>query len=107
MKMIIFDWGYIMSAAVIVVGIIQWAKNLAKNFPAIVWVIIVPVVSIGVAFAADGGIYQIITNGLAIWAICQIGYEFILQNATKMIQGFMTKSPAVNIIELPKDPTAK
>lgn len=91
------DWGYVVSAAVIAVGIVQWMKGLLKRFPSWVWSAIIPAVSTGVAFAADGGVWQIATNALAVWAICQLGYELILQNIGKMIGGLLVSKNAAGI----------
>lgn len=71
-----------LAGAVIVSGIIQWAKSLgktifSKEIPSWVWVVILPLISTGAAFAVGG---QILWNALGIWAISQIGYETIIQS---------------------------
>lgn len=67
--------------AIVVSGIIQWTKVLAKSLfkselPSWVWIVILPLASVGASFSAGG---QIIWNSLGIWAIAQIGYETIIQ----------------------------
>ncbi len=70
------------AGAVIVSGIIQWAKSLAKTvftkeIPSWVWVVILPVISFGSAVSVGG---QVLWNTLGIWAIAQVGYETIIQS---------------------------
>ena len=74
-------------AAVAVVGLIEWVKNLVEKFltvPGWVWSVVVLVASIGCGFLAVYGADVTAHNplmavllGLAILALAQIGYEAI------------------------------
>lgn len=74
-------------AAVAVVGLIEWVKNLVEKFltvPGWVWSVVVLVASIGCGFLAVYGADATAHNplmavllGLAILALAQIGYEAI------------------------------
>lgn len=74
-------------AAVAVVGLIEWLKNLLEKFltvPGWVWSVVVLVASIGCGFlavyGADVGAHNplmAVLIGLAILALSQIGYEAI------------------------------
>lgn len=74
-------------AAVAVVGLIEWVKNLVEKFltvPGWVWSVVVLVASIGCGFLAVYGAdvtahtpLMAVLLGLAILALSQIGYEAI------------------------------
>lgn len=76
---VIIEWGYLLGAAVGVVGVMEYAKGFAKAAPTWVWRALLPLVCIGVAIAGDGGIYQIATNALVLLACCEVGYSYILK----------------------------
>lgn len=80
---------FLVGAAVIVIGMIQWAKGIANKVPSKAWAIIMPILSVVVAICVGGGINQIAVNGLGIWAICQLGYEIIVQAVTKRLRDFI------------------
>ena len=77
-------------AAVAVVGLIEWLKNLLEKFltvPGWVWSVVALVASIGCGFLAVYGADVTAHNplmavllGLAILALAQIGYEAIKQS---------------------------
>ena len=79
---------YLLWAAFGVLGIIEWIKSLIvavegakKDWHPIVWVIASLVFSFVVAAAADGGVYQVLTNGIFILAINEIiGYNVIVKS---------------------------
>lgn len=74
-------------AAVAVVGLIEWLKNLLEKFltvPGWVWSVVVLVASLGCGFLAVYGAdvtahtpLMAVLLGLAILALSQIGYEAI------------------------------
>ena len=74
-------------AAVAVVGLIEWLKNLIEKFltvPGWVWSVVVLVASLGCGFLAVYGAdvtahtpLMAVLLGLAILALAQIGYEAI------------------------------
>ena len=74
-------------AAVAVVGLIEWLKNLIEKFltvPGWVWSVVVLVASLGCGFLAVYGAdvtahtpLMAVLLGLAILALSQIGYEAI------------------------------
>ena len=74
-------------AAVAVVGLIEWLKNLVEKFltvPGWVWSVVVLVASLGCGFLAVYGAdvtahtpLMAVLLGLAILALSQIGYEAI------------------------------
>ena len=74
-------------AAVAVVGLIEWVKNLVEKFltvPGWVWSVVVLVASIGCGFLAVYGADVTAHNplmavlfGLGVLALSQIGYEAI------------------------------
>lgn len=76
-------------AAVAVVGLIEWLKNLLEKFltvPGWVWSVVVLVASIGCGFLAVYGADVTVHNplvsvliGLAILALAQIGYDAIVK----------------------------
>ena len=74
-------------AAVAVVGLIEWVKNLVEKFltvPGWVWSVVVLVASIGCGFLAVYGAditahtpQMAVLFGLGVLALSQIGYEAI------------------------------
>jgi hypothetical protein len=80
------DWlvqlGIWASGAVIVVGLMQWAKGLLpKSIPSWAYALALPIAAIGVALLP-----QSIFNGLGIMALAQIGYETIVQRVKKRLE---------------------
>ena len=70
------------AGAVIVVGVMQWCKNLLSKIPSKAWAFVLPIISVGTAFASaikDEDYSIIVWNALGIWAISQLGYELIVQ----------------------------
>ena len=86
----ILDLALWTAGAVIVVGIMQWAKNILPKVPPKAWAFILPVVSFGaaVAGAVKGNDFSgILWNGAGIWAVAQVGYELIVQSIKKKLGG--------------------
>lgn len=79
------DWVYLVASAFTVAGIIEYVKGFFKKAPAWTWRVVLPVACIGVAFAGDGGVYQIATNALLILALSQLCYEGIIAKVKKTI----------------------
>ena len=79
------DFMYLVAAAFTVSGILEYVKSYAKTAPVIIWQILLPVICAGVAIAADGGVYQIITNALIILALSQLAYQAIIKSVKKAI----------------------
>lgn len=88
------DWGYIVPAAIVVVGVLQWGKGMVKTAPGWLWALLAPVACAVVAIAGGGSVNQIATNGLATLAISQLGYEALLQGAQKIIAKFTADKAA-------------
>lgn len=80
------DWIYLLAAAFGTVGVIEYAKGFVKTVPSWIWRAILPVVCIGVAAAAGGGLYQIATNAVLILALSQLCYEAIIKAVKKKIE---------------------
>ncbi len=83
------DWlvqiGIWASGAVIVVGVMQWAKGiLPKTLPTWVYSLMLPIAAIGSGIAAGGD--NNIFNGLGIWAVAQLGYEIIIQKVKQRLE---------------------
>jgi hypothetical protein len=90
-------WGYFaiwFSGAIIVIGLIQWVKNIVEkifpnlSLPSWFWSAIVPIFS----FVASFAMYSIKERNiwwtlLGIWAISQICYESIIRAINKKIEG--------------------
>lgn len=76
------------AGGVVVSGIIQWVKSLAKTIftkeiPSWVWVVILPITSFVASFSLGG---EVLWNALGIWAISQIGYETIIQSVKNKLK---------------------
>ena len=69
-------WG---SGAIVVVGLVQWAKNLCPNAPRWAWMSMLPLAAVVAAVAAKGFALPAVWDALGIWAIAQLGYELIIQ----------------------------
>ena len=69
-------WG---AGAVVVVGLVQWAKNLWPAAPRWAWMSMLPLFAFVAAFAASGFKLDSVWDALGIWAIAQLGYELIIQ----------------------------
>lgn len=82
---------YLVLASMSVSGIEEWAKKLTEklkvNVPEWVWVAVVPPIALGVAFAADNGLTQVLVNWLACWAMVQLFYGTII----KVFKSLITK----------------
>jgi hypothetical protein len=78
------DWEIILAGAAGVVGFIEWAKGYFK-MPG--WTVrtLMPIVCLGVAMVQNGGWRQIAINGILMLAVCQIGYELIVQSVKNII----------------------
>jgi len=82
---------YLLMAAFGVLGIIEWIKSLIagiekKDWKALGWVGLSFVLSFVVAAAGDGGIWQVLTNGILILAFNElVGYNMILKAVYAMI----------------------
>lgn len=86
----IADFGIWAAGAVIVVGVVQWAKGLFPKVPSKLWSIVLPVVSAGAGFAYSfktGVIADGVWTSLGIWAIAQLGYELIVQTVQQKLKG--------------------
>jgi len=75
------DFVYLGGAALGVVGALEYLKGFFKDAPTLAWRLMLPVVCVGVAFAGDGGLYQVATNSVILLAMCQIGYDKIIAKA--------------------------
>ncbi len=86
------DFVFIVGASVSVVGVVEWIKGLLPaNIPSWVYRAVLLPVSITVAVAADGGVFQVATNSLALLAVTQIGYPLLIQLPTALIEAFRKK----------------
>jgi hypothetical protein len=84
----IIDFATWAAGAVIVVGVMQWAKNLLKKIPTWIWSVVLPIVSLGASAAAaykESDYSSIFWNAAGIWAISQVGYELIVQSIKKKL----------------------
>ncbi len=85
------DPTYLLFAAFGVLGLIQWIKALetalrSKDPRKIAWTLATFFLSFVVSLAGDGGIWQILTNGVMILAFNEvIGYGFIMQSIQGLI----------------------
>ncbi len=78
------------AGAVIVVGVIQWAKGAIPMAPAWTWTILLPLVSLGAATASAVQAEKmtgLFWDAAGIWAISQLGYEIIIQTIKKKLGG--------------------
>ena len=75
--------------AIIVVGIVEWAKAVvtAVAFPvkwsSVIYAVLIPVASFVASVANGTGIWV----ALGIWAVAQIGYELIIRTVRKKLGG--------------------
>jgi hypothetical protein len=84
---------YLVMASFGVLGLIEWIKSLIAaiekvktDWKPIAWVGLSFALAFGVAAAADGGIYQILSNGIFILAINEIvGYNVIVKTVFALI----------------------
>jgi hypothetical protein len=88
------DWIGALAIAIIVVGVIQYLKGIAKNWPSWVWATINAAGCLGVALAEclSGSCNlgsAIILGGLAI-AISQLAYEVIVQGVPQLVQAVLS-----------------
>ena len=83
-----FDWLLLVGASISVVGVIEYLKGFVPKAPSWLWRVTLPPVALGVAFAADGGPFQIATNSLALLAMAQIGYAVLIQLPGVIIEFF-------------------
>lgn len=81
-----------LTGAVIVVGIIQWAKNLFKTAPAWAWYLALPLVSLVAGIARGGELWA--WNALGFWATSQLGYEIIVQGFIGWMRAKVASTPA-------------
>jgi len=79
------NWAAWLAGAVAVVGITQWMKGLAPKASSWVWAAIMPLLAIGVAWAAGGA--RPWFDALGIVAIAQLGYELIVQGVKRKLGG--------------------
>lgn len=83
----IIDIGMWLSGALILGGIIQWAKNLLPNVPGLTWAAIMPLAAVGISVAKNLPTPALIAwNALGIWACCQLFYELIVQNVKNKLK---------------------
>jgi hypothetical protein len=96
MKDITVNIAYLLMASFAVIGLVEWIKSLVqatKNFikdkkqwSALVWVIASFVLSFIVAWAGDGGVWQVLSNGLFILAINElVGYNIVIKTVFSLI----------------------
>lgn len=87
------DWFYLVSAAVIVVGLLEFVKGFFKDVkvPSWIWRAIIVPIGVGVAWAGDGGIYQVATNSLGLISLTAISYPVLIQIPAAIIQFFKDK----------------
>ena len=77
------DFGQWAVGAVMVVGVLQWLKNIVpKTAPKWLYVALLPVVSVGVALLPVGGI---LWGAALAFALAQLGYETIIQTVKKKL----------------------
>lgn len=96
---------YLVMASFGVLGLIEWIKSLiaavekAKaDWKPLAWVGLSFILAFGVAAAADGGIFQILSNGIFILAINEIvGYNVIVKTVFALIDKL------VGVLSLPAD----
>ncbi len=91
-----FNWYVIISAAAVTVGVLEWIKGFfikkgKQMIPSTAWRGILVIVSAGVAAGLDGGLYQVITNTLALVAAANIGYPLLVQLPVAIIEAFRKK----------------
>ena len=86
-----FDFLYLVGAAVSVVGVIEWAKGFFPKINTVWWRVALAPACALVAWAGDGGAYQIATNAFALLALTQVGYPLLVQLPTSVIGAFKNK----------------
>jgi hypothetical protein len=92
---IAIEWGYLVAGAFAVSGIIEWVKGFFKTpLPSWVWRTFLPFACFGVAWAADGGIFQTLTNAMILWALSQFCKTLIVDTVTAVIQKITSTVPA-------------
>lgn len=86
------DFTFLIAASISVVGVVEWVKGLLpQTVPSWVYRVALLPVSIIVAVAADGGLFQVATNAIALLAVTQIGYPVLVQLPTALINAFRNK----------------
>ena len=85
------DFMFIIALAFGVAGVTQWVKGFFPTWPTLVWRLILPVVCVGVAFAAGGGLRVIALNAILALAVSQICYEALISRVRKMIDPTVDK----------------
>ena len=81
-------WQTVSIAVVIVVGLVQWAKNVFKQATTLTWTIVFPVA----CFVFSAVIHYLpmwVTVGFLVWATGQLGYENLVQVAKTWIASKM------------------
>jgi hypothetical protein len=78
----IAEWA---AGALIVSGIIQWAKGIAPKAPKWVWMACAPLAALGASLASKSDLWA--WSWLGIWATSQLFYETIIQAVKKHIGG--------------------
>lgn len=90
--MVHIDINFIVLASVSVVGVIEWLKGLVpEKTPTWVWRVALLPVSALVSFAADGGMFQVVTNGLALLAVTQIAHPVLVQLPSAIVTAFKNR----------------
>lgn len=87
--MITFDWYYLVPAAAIVVGCIQWIKgyDVKNTVPVWVWRSLMPLVCAGIAVAGGAGQIwqQWASNAAALIMLSEAGYPILIQLPKEII----------------------
>jgi len=85
------DFAIWFAGAVIAVGLIEWAKNLAPKAPSWLWMVALPVGAVVAAFAVvlrdEAPFLAIAWNACGIWALAQLGYALIVQTIKRKLGG--------------------
>lgn len=89
--MVNFNWEYLVGAAISVVGIIDWMKKFPGWKLSLLWWLLVPVTALGVAYLADGGVWQVLSNGALTWAICDLAYPVLVKIPEAILGWFKAK----------------